>query len=167
MFLSLLKIFWKLHKFVHIKKLSTGLHRGHFSLLPFLFQFHALEVGSVYSMHSSNTLASWCEELTHWKRPWCWERLRTGGEGGHRGWDGWMASLDSMDMSLSKLWESVGQGSLACAVYGAANFQTWLSNWTTATIYLYRLLYVHLLKKQQVCAYTHGAYFIFLRWIYN
>ena len=31
--------------------------------------------------------------LTHWKRPWCWERLKAGGEGDHRGWDGWMASL--------------------------------------------------------------------------
>ena len=40
-----------------------------------------------------NTLATWCEELTLWKRPWCWERLRAGGEGGNRGWDGWMASL--------------------------------------------------------------------------
>ena len=34
-----------------------------------------------------------CEELTHWKRPWCWERLRARGEGDDRGWDGWMASL--------------------------------------------------------------------------
>ena len=34
----------------------------------------------------------WCEELTHLKRPWCWERLRAGGEGDNRGWDGWMAS---------------------------------------------------------------------------
>ena len=40
----------------------------------------------------SNSLATWCEELTHWKRPWCWERLRAGGEGGERGWDGWIAS---------------------------------------------------------------------------
>ena len=32
------------------------------------------------------------EELTHWKRPWCWERLKAGGEGDGRGWDGWMAS---------------------------------------------------------------------------
>ena len=39
-----------------------------------------------------NTLATWCKELTHWKRPWCWERLRAGGEGDDRGWDGWMAS---------------------------------------------------------------------------
>ena len=42
---------------------------------------------------SYNSLATWCEELTHWKRPWCWERLRAGGEGDDRGWDGWMASL--------------------------------------------------------------------------
>ena len=34
----------------------------------------------------------WSKELTHWKRPWCWERLRAGGKGGNRGWDGWMAS---------------------------------------------------------------------------
>ena len=39
---------------------------------------------------SSNSLATWCEELTHWKRPWCWERLKVGGEGDDRGWDGWM-----------------------------------------------------------------------------
>ena len=42
---------------------------------------------------NSNTLVTWCEELTHLKRPWCWERLRAGGEGDNRGWDGWMASL--------------------------------------------------------------------------
>ena len=34
----------------------------------------------------------WCKELTHLERPWSWERLRAGGEGGNRGWDGWMVS---------------------------------------------------------------------------
>ena len=42
---------------------------------------------------NSNTLATWCEELAHWKRPWCWVRLRAGREGDDREWDGWMASL--------------------------------------------------------------------------
>ena len=42
---------------------------------------------------NSNTLATWCEELTHLKRPWCWERLKAGGEGNNGGWDSWMASL--------------------------------------------------------------------------
>ena len=41
---------------------------------------------------NSNTLATSCEELTHRKRPWCWEGLGAGGEGDNRGWDGWMAS---------------------------------------------------------------------------
>ena len=36
---------------------------------------------------------TWGKELTHWKRPWCWERWKAGGEGDNRGWDGWMASL--------------------------------------------------------------------------
>ena len=41
---------------------------------------------------SSSPLATWCEELTHLKRPWCWERLKAGGEGDDKGWDDWMAS---------------------------------------------------------------------------
>ena len=42
---------------------------------------------------NSNTLATWWEELTDWKRPWCWERLKAGGEGDDRGWNGWMVLL--------------------------------------------------------------------------
>ena len=45
-----------------------------------------------WSWNSSTLATSW-EELTHWKRPWCWEGLGAGGEGDDRGWDGWMASL--------------------------------------------------------------------------
>ena len=41
---------------------------------------------------NSNSLATWCEELTHLKRPWCLEQLRAGGEGDDRGWDVWMAT---------------------------------------------------------------------------
>ena len=41
---------------------------------------------------NSSTLATWCKELTHRKRLWCWEGLGAGGEGDDRGWDGWMAS---------------------------------------------------------------------------
>ena len=41
---------------------------------------------------SSSTLATWCEELTHLKRPWCWKRLKAGGNKDDKGWDGWMAS---------------------------------------------------------------------------
>ena len=54
---------------------------------------------------NSNTLATRCEELTHWKIPWCWERLKVGGEGDNRGWDGWMASL------TQQTWVWVNSGS--------------------------------------------------------
>ena len=53
----------------------------------------------------SNTLATLCEELTHLKRPWYWERLSSGGEGDDRGWDGWMASPNQW------AWVWVGSGS--------------------------------------------------------
>ena len=42
---------------------------------------------------NSSTLATWCEELTHLERPWCWKTLKVGGEGDDKGWGGWMASL--------------------------------------------------------------------------
>ena len=40
----------------------------------------------------TNTLTTCCKELTHWKRPWCWESLKAGGEGDDRRWDSWMVS---------------------------------------------------------------------------
>ena len=54
-----------------------------------------------------NTLVTWCEEPTHWERPWGWERLRAKGEEGSRGWDGWMTSLIQWTWILGKLQEIV------------------------------------------------------------
>ena len=49
-------------------------------------------IGSWCWSWGSNTLATWYEELTRWKRPWCWEILQVGGDRDDRGWGGWMAS---------------------------------------------------------------------------
>ena len=77
--LSLSKIFYSK---------NSCLYSGNFSLINLLYTEY-----SILSVLSSwNTLATWCEELTHLKRLWCWERLRAGGEGDDRGWDGSMAS---------------------------------------------------------------------------
>jgi len=57
---------------------------------------------------SSNTLATCCEELTHWKRPWCWERLRRGGEMVR-----WHRQLDGHEFEQTP-GESEGWGSLVC-----------------------------------------------------
>ena len=63
---------------------------------------------------NSNTLATLYEEQTYWKRPWCWERLRAGGEEGSRGRDGWMALLTQWTWvwGNSRRWWRTGK--LAC-----------------------------------------------------
>ena len=84
---------------------------------------------------SASILATWCEEPTHWKRPWCWERLRAGGEVGGRRWDGWMASLTQW-RCLSKLQETEeDREAWYAAVHGVAESRTRLSNWATTTLH--------------------------------
>ena len=63
---------------------------------------------------NSNTLATWCKELTHWKKPWCWERLKAGEDGDDSGWDGWMASPTQWTWIWASSRVGEGQGGLAC-----------------------------------------------------
>ena len=77
---------------------------------------------------NSNTLAAWCKELTHLKRPWCWERLKAGGEGDDRGWDGWVASPTQWAWGWvnSGRWWWTGRPS----VLEVTKHRTQLSDWT-------------------------------------
>ena len=83
-----------------------------------------------------DTLATWCKELTHWKRLWCWERQsRRRGQQRVRWLDG---ISDSMDMSLSKLRDRVKDREAWCAVvHGITKSQTQLSDWTTTYMYVH------------------------------
>ena len=46
----------------------------------------------------------WCDELTHLKSPWCWEKLKVRGEGNNRGWNGWVASLTRWTWFWANSW---------------------------------------------------------------
>ena len=83
---------------------------------------------------SSNTLATWCEELTHWKRPWCWKGLGAG-EGDNRGWDGWMASPTQRTWVWvnSRSWWWTGKPGVLQSM--GLQSQTRLSDWTELTLY--------------------------------
>ena len=78
-----------------------------------------------YWSWNSNTLATLHKELTHWKRPWCWERLKAGGEGDDRGWDGWMASPTPWAWIWvnSRSWWWTG-GLVCCSTWGCKESDT-------------------------------------------
>ena len=99
------------------------------------------EISSDYSLEvlmlklNSNTLATWCEELTHLKSPWCWERLKAGGKGDNRGWDGWMASLTRRTWiwASSRSWWWAGKPGVLQSMGSQRAGHDWVTelNWTS------------------------------------
>ena len=91
-----------------------------------------------------NTLATWCKELTHWKRPRCLERVKAGGKGDDREWVGWMVSLTlwTWVWASSGSWWWTGKPGMAQRV--GHNWVTEM-NWTDSQINLH-LLQLHGLK---------------------
>ena len=85
---------------------------------------------------NSNTLATWCEELTDWKRPWYWEGLGAEGEWDNRGWVGWMDQLLYGHELEQVLGFGDGQGNLVCcSLWGCKESDTaeglnWTEYWT-------------------------------------
>ena len=87
---------------------------------------------------NSNTLATWCEELTDLKRPWCWERVRAGGERDDWGLDGWMASPTQWTQFRvdSGVWWWTGRPGVLWFMGSTCHMvQSWaqLSDWTELT----------------------------------
>ena len=98
---------------------------------------------------NSNTLATWCKKLTHLKRPWCWERLKAGGDRDNREWDGWMESLTQWAWIWvnSRSWWWTGRPGVLQSMGSQRVRQDWL-NWLTDWTDNYS-------KKAEVHTYTH------------
>ena len=94
---------------------------------------------------NSNPLAPWCEELTHLKRPWCWKRLKVGGERANRGWDGWMASPTQWTWVWinSRIWWWTGRPGMLLSMRS----QIVEHNWGTELKWTEHLVYSKLFQK--------------------
>ena len=109
---------------------------------------------------NSNTLATWCEDPTHWERPWCWERLKVGGEGDDRGWDGYMASLTQWTWVWvgSRSWWWTGRPGMLWFMGSQRVRHNWATelNWATQNHKAYINLYVKV-KHTQIDLLEHSG----------
>ena len=116
----------------------------------------ATRVTATYSLWNS---------AIRWKRPWCWERLRVGGEGDDRGWHGWMAS----PTQWTWVWVNSGSwwwtGGLACcSPWGRKDSDTteWL-NWTDSPLYIKRKRYMSMFLVYH-CTLDNITFFFFFKY---
>ena len=106
-------------------------------------------------------LAIWGEELIYWKRPRSWVRLKAGGEGDERGWDGWMASLTRWTWVWvhSRSWWSTGKLGMLQSMGLQRVRHNWVTelNWTGLTIQG-TLVWSHMHGATKRLCYNYGAY---------
>ena len=115
----LLRVPWTARKFNH-----SSLRR---SVLVCIGRSHVeAEIPILWPLDAKNA--------SHLKRPWYWERLRTGGEGDNRGWDGWMASPTRWTWVWANSGRLNDREALCGAVHGVAKSWTQLSEWTELSI---------------------------------
>ena len=103
---------------------------------------------------NSSTWATSCEELTHWKRLWCWEGLRAGGKGNDRGWDGWMASLTRWTWVWvnSGSWWWTGRPGVLRFMGSQRVGHDWATelNWTELVVWICKPTFMHILEPKPV-----------------
>ena len=117
----------------------------------------------------SNYLLTWCEELTHWKGPQCWDRWKAGGERDDRGWDSWMASPTPWIWFEQAPGVGNGQGSLACcSPWGHKELDTteWLNWWSRRIQYHRQAAFCLILCNDRNFLSSMPLYFFYLNIIF-
>ena len=99
------------------------------------------------SIRSSDPLATWFKELTHCKRPWCWERSKAGGEGDDKGWDGWMASPAQWTWVCvdTRSWWWTGRPGMLCFMGSQRGGPDWATELNRTNIHSFSKTWGHLL----------------------
>ena len=105
-----------------------------------------------FSLINSSTLTTWCEELTHLKRPWCWEKLRAGREWDNRGWNGWMASLTQWTWVWihSGSWRWTGRPGMLQSMVSQKVGHDWVTKLKLNSWWIFRLLDILAIVKSAV-----------------
>ena len=104
---------WSIQTWRRLLRVPWTDRRSDQSVLKEINPEYSLE-GLMLKLRLQYTLATWCKEPTHWKRPWSWERLKSGGKEGDRGWDGLMASPTQWTWIWATLGNGGGEGKLPC-----------------------------------------------------
>ena len=98
---------------------------------------------------NSNTFTTWCEELTHYKRLWCWARLKTGRKGDDREWDGWMALLTQWTWvwACSRSWRFTGRPGMLQSMGSQRDGQDWMELRILYNFVKYNFINIFVLKE--------------------
>ena len=102
---------------------------------------------------------TWCEELAHWKRPWCWERLKAGEERDNRRWDSWMASPTRWIWvwASSRSWWWTGKPGVlqSMGLQCQTQLRDWTGlNWSWKLFKFLSILYLSIFSLQSSLSYT-------------
>ena len=106
---------------------------------------------------NSDNLTTWCEELTHWKRPWCWKILKARGEGDDRRWNGWMASSTQWTWVQASFWSWWWTGKSGM-LQSMGSVHDWMNelNWTdsiknieSSNLWIWNNFFI------EVCSFSH------------
>ena len=130
--INAVELYWRLLRVIWTKKFKPVSSKGHQSWISIGRTDAKAEAPVILPPDANHQLIG--------TRPWCWERLRAGGEGSDRGWDCWMASPTwwTWVWANSGRWWMTGKPGMLQSI--GLDSRTWISDWTTTKMERFSLL---------------------------